>query len=168
MPFRSPSRVNSILQAAAGLRDYAREAQRLAELTEIASRVLPDAIRPAVTAGRLREGTLFLLAGNAAVAAKLRQFAPRLLASYRRSGWQVTEIRVAVQVSPNEARRVAPTPQLSPGTAKELSKLAARVADPGLQAALHRLARHAAPPGTPDQDPGPVSPAGGRRVPQKP
>ncbi len=167
MSFRSPSRVNSILQAATGLRDFAREAQRLAELTEIASRVLPDAIRPAVTAGRLREGVLFLLAENAAVAAKLRQFAPRLLASYRRSGWQVTEIRVAVQVSGNEARAKPPSPQLSAGTAKELSKLAARVNDPGLQAALQRLAGRAAPPGTPGQDEA-AGPADGRRAPQKP
>ena len=148
MSFRSPSRVSGILQAAAGLRDYAREAQRLAELTEIASRVLPDAIRPAVKAGRLRAGVLFLLAENAAVAAKLRQFAPRLLASYRRLGWQVTEIRVAVQVALNVARPSAHQPYLSAGTAKELSNLAARITDPGLQAALQRLAGRAADPGS--------------------
>jgi hypothetical protein len=140
MSFRTPSRVNGILQAAAGLRDYTREAQRLAELTEIASRLLPTAIRPAVRAGHLRAGTLFLLAENAAVAAKLRQFAPRLLASYRRSGSQVTEIRVAVQVTPKPTRPPVHTPKLSAGTIEEISNLAARVTDPGLRAALDRLA----------------------------
>jgi len=140
MSFRTPSRVNGILQAAAGLRDYSREAQRLAELTEIASRVLPTAIRSAVRASRLRAGTLFLLAENTAVAAKLRQFAPRLLASYRRSGWQVTEIRVAVQADRKAPRSPQPIPQLSTGTISEISNLASRVTDPGLRAALQRLA----------------------------
>lgn len=150
MSFRTPSRVKGILQAAAGLRDYTHEAQRLAELTEIASRVLPAAIRPAVRAGRLRAGVLFLLAENTAVAAKLRQFAPRLLASYRRSGSQVTEIRVAVQVSPKPPRTAPPKPKLTTGTISEISDLAARVTDPGLRAALERLAGR-----TPAADPVP-------------
>ena len=60
----------------------------LAELTELkkASRV-----------GYLKAGTLFLLADNTTVAAKLRQLLPRLLPIFRKLEAEVTGIRVDVQ-----------------------------------------------------------------------
>jgi hypothetical protein len=140
MSVRSLQRADAVLQASTGLRALTRETQRLADLTQIASRVLPGSIAPAVRAGYCRAGVLFLLAENAAVAAKVKQIAPRLLASYRRSGWQVTEIRVGVQVDGTAAPPPSRKPNLSIGAAKDLRQLANTISDPALRSAIGRLA----------------------------
>jgi hypothetical protein len=176
MSVRSFQRAGAVLQASNGLRVLAHETQRLADLTLIASRVLPGTIASAVRAGYFRAGALFLLAENAAVAAKIKQLAPRLLASYRRSGWQVTEIRVGVQVDGTEARSPSRKPSLSTRAAKDLRQLASTISDPALRRALDRLASRQPPPkplapvskhqneasAEEDGNPGPEQPKGGQ------
>jgi Dna[CI] antecedent, DciA len=98
-------RLGQYLGTAAGLKSLAREARRLDQLNRIVSRVSPE-LAPSVGAARVEAGVLILLADNAAVAAKLKQLAPRLTSSCRENGLEVTSIRVDVQVS--GARAAAP------------------------------------------------------------
>ena len=64
-----------------------------------------DAIRPSLPAGlalHVKPGPVdelgwSLLAANASVAAKLRQLQPRLEATLKERGWQVSAIRIKVQ-----------------------------------------------------------------------
>lgn len=59
--------------------------------------LLPSALRAGVQAGPVEEDQWCLLAANSAVAAKLRQLSPALLAHLRTQGWQVSVIRIKVQ-----------------------------------------------------------------------
>lgn len=59
--------------------------------------LLPSTLRAGVLAGPVVEDQWCLLAANNAVAAKLRQLSPVLLAHLRTQGWQVTAIRIKVQ-----------------------------------------------------------------------
>jgi hypothetical protein len=58
---------------------------------------LPEALRPHVKPGPLDDEGWSLLAANAAVAAKLRQLVPDLVAALRASAWQPIPIRIRVQ-----------------------------------------------------------------------
>ena len=58
---------------------------------------LPAALAPHVKPGPLDELGWSLLAANASVAAKLRQLQPRLEATLKERGWQVSAIRIKVQ-----------------------------------------------------------------------
>jgi hypothetical protein len=96
---------------------------------------------------QLRDGTLTLLAENAAIAAKLKQLAARLLASYLKLRWQVTSIRIEVQVR-DAAAEPAPKREpkrLSIETIENLENLADQMEDSPLKRALttmterHRL-----------------------------
>src|SRR5215813_2796230 len=80
------------------LRSLTNEAKRLAEMQRVLQQHTPTALAANCLVNRLRAGTLFLLAGNAASAAKLKQLAPRLLTAYQKLGMEVTAIRVEVQV----------------------------------------------------------------------
>jgi hypothetical protein len=58
---------------------------------------LPAALAPHVKPGPVDELGWSLLAANASVAAKLRQLQPRLEATLKERGWQVSSIRIKVQ-----------------------------------------------------------------------
>jgi hypothetical protein len=82
------------------------------------------------------------LAENAAIAAKLKQLAARLLVAYQKQRCEVTSIRIEVQV-----REAADAPQparepkrLSIETIENLDKLASQLDDSPLKQALTTLA----------------------------
>jgi hypothetical protein len=88
-------------------------------------------------------GTLLLAADNAAVAAKLKQLAPRLLVSMRENEPEITKVRIEVQVGGRVRARVhEPLKKgLTPGALSKLDGLAAGMPDGGLKSALARLVR---------------------------
>jgi hypothetical protein len=91
---------------------------------------------------QLRDGTLTLLAENAAIAAKLKQLAARLLDSYQKQRCEVTAIRIEVQVreaaaAPATAREPK---RLSIETIENLEKLAEGLEDSPLKQALTTMA----------------------------
>lgn len=78
----------------AGLMARARDGQmRLQAILPL----LPAEMRPALQAGPSEEGSWCILVKGNAVAAKLRQMSPMLLARLRTKGWEVTAIRIKVQ-----------------------------------------------------------------------
>ena len=91
----------------------------------------------------LKDGTLYLSAENAAIAAKLRQLVPRLLITIRERVPEVTVIRVEAQVAAAGSKlptNVKKSP-LSIETIDNLEKAAAAMPDSGLKSALAALAR---------------------------
>jgi hypothetical protein len=99
-PTIMPHSAVSVQQAVANaptlarLTELARESQeRLLAITPL----LPPALRAAIQAGSIEEGQWCVLVNNSAVAAKLRQLQPNLLATLRAQGWHVSAIRIKVQ-----------------------------------------------------------------------
>lgn len=138
MPAR---RINFYLNSSDRLRALTHEAQRNAELHQVLLDIAPPELTQACCVKQLRDGTLTLLAGNAAIAAKLKQLASRLLASYRKQRSEITSIRIEVQV------REAPVPpaeieakRLSVDTIKNLDDLASGLDESPLKQALTTLA----------------------------
>jgi hypothetical protein len=60
--------------------------------------LIPAALRPAVKAGPIDGQVWCLLLDNAAAAAKIRQILPTLESHLRVEGWEVTSIRLKVQI----------------------------------------------------------------------
>ena len=138
MPTR---RIGNLLASSGELQALSRQAQRLAELQQVLFEAVPPALSKATRVKNYRGGTLALLADNSAVAAKLRQLAPRLLLHLQVRAAEVTGIRVEVQVK---------APQINPGSdatkrvlptdaVKNFGKLSDALPPSPLKSALSRL-----------------------------
>lgn len=117
------------------------QASRLAALQADLERCAPG-LGLAVVA--LERDTLVVGAAHAAVAAKVRQVGPTLVAGLVRAGWRIERIRFKPQWRP-PAAAPARRPKQPPGerAVAEIAALSDRVEDPRLKAALRRLAaRH--------------------------
>ena len=141
MPAR---KLDFYINASKRLRSLAADARRLAQLQQVFLQHAPPSLTRASHVSQLRAGTLFLLAENAAIAAKLRQLAPRLLTTFQIQGVEVTSIRIEVQVRDGSApaqtpRKIRP---LSVETIENLQHLAEALDDSPLKQALTSLAAH--------------------------
>ena len=138
----SARKIDFYLNSSDSLRSLTREARRIDELQQVLTDTAPPALTQACCVKQLRDGTLTLLAENAAIAAKLKQLAARLLASYQKQRWQVTSIRIEVQVreaSPEPAAK-AEIRSLSIQTLENLERLSRELEDSPLKDAVARLA----------------------------
>ena len=144
MPVR---KLSSYIDGCDDLRPLATHARRAAALDKVLVRTAPPSLAYACHVKQLRGGILVLLAESAAVAAKLKQLAPRLLAAYDETGVKITAIRVEVQVEPNAATLQARPAMrsLSAESIDNLDGLIARLEDSPLRQALERLARRHKP-----------------------
>ncbi len=61
--------------------------------------LVPPAMFAALQAGPLEDGSWCLLVKGSAVAAKLRQMVPMLLAHLRSRGWETTTIRIKISAA---------------------------------------------------------------------
>jgi hypothetical protein len=137
----SARKINFYLNTSDRLRSLTREAQRNAELHQVLVNIAPPELTRACRVKQLRDGTLTLLAEHAAIAAKLKQLAARLLVAYQKQRCEVTSIRIEVQVSEASA---APTTvrepkRLSIETIENIEKLARELEDSPLKEALTTL-----------------------------
>ena len=137
-------KIDFYLNSSNSLRRLTDEARRIAELQRVFLNIAPQPLAQACCVRQLRAGTLFLLAENAATAAKLKQLLPRLLASCQKQGMQVTAIRVEVQVTEAEAEAATKrsTKHLSTESIANLERLAAVLEDSPLKQALTNLVAH--------------------------
>ena len=147
MPFvkispTSESRVGLLLNSLPELQALNRELRQLADLQSALAEVLPGNLATSTSVALVKTGELILFANNGAVAAKLRQMAPRIVDALRARGQELTGIRVQVQVS----IRDNPLPQkqisLSSGARQAIDSLSERLIASPLKAALTRLVRH--------------------------
>lgn len=135
--------IGNLLGATEELKTLSARARRLRELQTLYVGSAPRALAQSSRVRNLRGGTLLISADNAAIAAKLKQLAPTLLASIRKSEAKITGIRIEVQVSGALHERIpksGKTP-LTSDAIKEFDSLAKRVPDGALKAALTRMVR---------------------------
>src|SRR6185295_7110218 len=108
-------KIGEVLAVSGELKALSREARRLAELEQLLFAALPRALAEATRIKSLRAGTLILSADNAAVAAKLRQIAPRFLLHVQKSATEVSGIRIDVQPALQQEKRVKRPEKSLPG-----------------------------------------------------
>jgi len=127
---------------------FARLGEQAARLAALQAELAREAPAMALTVIALERDTLVVGAPHAAVAARLRQLTPSLVAALARRGWRVERIRFKPQwrpapLPPPRAAKAAP----GPGAVAGIRALSDTVDDPRLRAALRRLAaRHTPPP----------------------
>jgi hypothetical protein len=129
--------------ASGELKMLAGKAQRLTELQQVFFDSAPPSLAQASRVKNYRAGTLFLLADNAAVAAKLKQMAPRLLINIQKREAEITGIRVEVQVTESgyDASDKIKKSSLSSDSIEHFSRLSEAIPDSGLKSALTNLVR---------------------------
>ena len=145
--------LGTLLRTTEELRALQARVRRLRALQMLYFRSAPRELASSSRVKGYRAGTLFVGADNAAVAAKLKQLAPRVLVSLQQSEREITKIRIEVQVggrSPERAYVSRKTP-FTADAANALEALSKRVSDPGLKVALARFARRHRETGASDQ-----------------
>ena len=138
-----PTQRLSALLAGGTLATLCDESRRMRELQRVFFDSAPPPLARVTRVKALRAGTLYLSADNGAVAAKLRQLAPRLLTAIRERVPEINGIRVEVQViaTADELRKNTRKTALSIETIENFEKLAAAMQDCDLKSALGALAR---------------------------
>ena len=127
-----------------GMARLAAHAQRLLQFQRLLEAALPEALRPHARVANFRLGKLFIHAANGAVAAKIRQFGPRLASDLSNKEAKVTQIEVRVQArnpSPPQPPHKRPDP---PGPKQKQGLTALAQGLPGespLKEALEHLLR---------------------------
>lgn len=134
-------KIGDVIASSGDLKSLARQAQRLRDLEQFLVEALPSALASASRVANLKAGTLVVLADNAAVAAKLRQLAPRLLQHYKERGIEVTVLRVEVQVKPHKINDEDDVTNraLPPDAIKNFERLSERLPASPLKTAVTRL-----------------------------
>ena len=136
-------KIGRLLAASNDLKALSGKVRCLSELQRMFFDCAPPSLAKASRVKNYRAGTLFLVAENAAVAAKLLQLAPRLLSFIRKQELQVTKIQISVQV---ESARADPRTEsrkkiLGPDSIHKFTKLAEDLPESPLKSAITRLAR---------------------------
>ena len=136
-------KLETLFSTSAELKGLSARTRRLRELQTIYVRSAPRRLAEASSVRNYRGGTLFVSAVNAAVAAKLRQLAPTLLASIRETEPEITALRIDVQVGGAGYERKARSRKISPGprALEQLEALSQRMSEGDLKYALARLVR---------------------------
>ena len=139
-------KINSWLTASGELGTLSAKALRLSELQQVFINSAPPQLAGAIRVKSFRAGTLFLLADNSTVAAKLRQLVPRVLLDIQKTEAEVTGIQIQVQVksSTKSASTAAKKTALSHETIEEFRKLSERVPNQNLKSALAKFVRRRA------------------------
>lgn len=139
----SETRVGLLIDTLPELQALNREIRQLMALQSVLAEVLPGNLATSANVALLKAGEMILFADNGAAAAKLRQITPRVLISLRQRGYDITGIRLQVQVS----IRDNPLPQkqisLSSEARNAIDLLSERLKASPLKTALKRLARQA-------------------------
>jgi hypothetical protein len=134
-------KIGDVIARSGGLEAVARHARRLSDLQLLLLEATPSELAAATRVADLKAGTLVVLADNPAVAAKLRQLAPRLLKHVQKQQPQITGIRVGVQVKTHKikAEHEITKPALPPEAIRDLGELAEALPPSSLKSALAQL-----------------------------
>lgn len=140
-PFPRSRHAMAWLRSEPVLAALGEQASRLAALQADLDRCAPGL---GLTVVALERDALVVGAAHAAVAAKVRQIGPTLVAGLARAGWRIATVRFKPQWRPPVAPP-ARRPKQPPGAdaVADIAALSERIEDPKLKAALRRLAaRH--------------------------
>ncbi len=145
--FSRPQVVTDVLRRTDAFAALRAGVEQVASLQRDLRALLPDYLANHVNPGSIKDGTLTLFAAHNALAARLRQVAPRLVADLQARGWSVANLKVRVQ--PKDAPEPVRVKQarMSPAGADALRELADTLPPSPLQSALEKMAaRHTKAP----------------------
>ena len=121
--------------------------RQITHLTQILRQQLQPDLAPHCYIGNLEQDYLVILVDSAAWASKLRFCAQSLMTQLNRAHHSFANVeRLRVKILNQSVQRAEPVfqkPQMNKENAQGLNTLADSVDDPGLQAALSRLAKRA-------------------------
>jgi len=119
------------------------QAALLLAIRQHLSEVLPHNLRRSCAIANYKQGVVVVIAGNNAVAAKLRHYGPRIIETLGKRGLKATGIRVDVQGADSFAPQVSEKKALflSSPAADALTRLGRRLPDSRLKQAVDALAR---------------------------
>jgi len=137
----SDKRVGLLLNSLPELQALNQELRQLAALQSALAQILPGDLPANSSVPLVKAGELILSADNGAVAAKLRQMAPRILVFLRQQGFQITGIRLQVQVRGRDNPLPRKQISLSSDARDAIGFLADRLDPSPLKTALKRLGR---------------------------
>lgn len=135
-------RIDYFLKTPSGASSWLAQARQLNELQRAFSKLAPPQLAKACTVGQHTQGAMLIYADNGAIAAKLKQLTPRLLLDFRKAGFEVSVIRVEVQVRPARPETPPIGSRISPAGLKSLESLASKLPESPLREALDRLLKH--------------------------
>jgi hypothetical protein len=135
-------KLDYFLGTAPNLQALYLETKKLALLQKAWEKAAPSALVSASHVGALQNGALTVYVGNGAIAAKLKQQAPRLLGKLQEWVSEVTSIRFEVQVRNPETDTRHKDLVLSQAALASLQQLEESLDDTPLRDALHRLVKH--------------------------
>lgn len=135
-------RLNSYFDASRELRQLSDKVEQLAALQRHYEQFAPPSLVRTSHVMQFDQNILTLAADNGAVAAKLRQLAPRLAQMLQQSGHQVTGIQVKVQVALPSKPSAIFSVTLTSTAQKQLLDSAEKLPDSLLKQKLQRLARN--------------------------
>ncbi|MEX3605944.1 MAG: DciA family protein [Burkholderia sp.] len=142
--FARPQAVADVLKRTDAFAALRAGVEQVASLQRDLRALLPEYLANHVESGSIKEGVLTLFAGHNALAARLRQVAPRLVADLQARGWNVAmlKVRVRPQDAPGPVR--IKQAHMTPAGTDALRELADSLPSSPLQSALARIAaRHA-------------------------
>jgi len=137
----SEKRVGLLIDTLPELRALNREIRQLMGLQRALAEVLPHNLAAFATVASVNAAEMTLFADNGAVAAKLRQMTPRILTSLRDRGYEITGIRLQVQVSIRDNPLPRKQISLSVEARNVIDSLTDRLPSSPLKLALNRLSR---------------------------
>ncbi len=134
--------IRSLLNNHQELRTLLDKAQVLSDLHRQFASVVPSHIALSTQILGLQFGTLSIAAANATLAAKLRQIAPDLVTQLQRNGYEISAIRVKVQVSFDKPQPQITPHKLSRTAQRKLGELSLKLEDTPLKHALEKLGKN--------------------------
>jgi hypothetical protein len=136
-------RIGDYLDRGDGTSRLVPQAALLLAIRQHLSEVLPTNLRRSSSIANYKQGVVVVIAGNNAVAAKLRHYGPKIIETLGKRGLKATGIRVEVQGEDSFAPQVSEKKALflSPRAADALARLGRRLPDSRLKQAIDALAR---------------------------
>jgi hypothetical protein len=136
--------IGFLLNSLKDLEAISMRVKRIAALQKAFVDAAPKDLTQWSRVGSETQGILVLLADNGAVAARLRQSAPRLLAAIRKRWPEVTAIRIEVQVVQNSKVKNRQKRRVGTTGLEDLRQLAGALPDSALRTAIVNLIAHQA------------------------
>jgi hypothetical protein len=136
-------RIGAYLDSADGTSRLVPQAALLLAIRRQLFEVLPENLRRSCVIANYKQGVVVVVAGNSAVAAKIRHIEPRLIEILGKRGLKATGIRVDVQGGRSLASQLPEKKALflSPHAAVALAQAARRLPDGPLKQAVDSLAK---------------------------
>ena len=116
--------------------------QQATALAQDLARLLPDYLVPNVETGGIQDGTLTLLTGHGALAARLRHLEPGLVNELQQRGWPVKKLKIRISPQAMPPAPAAPKAHMSTAALASLSALCGSLDASPLRESLQRLIAH--------------------------